>query len=197
MKKIIKSLGYTLLPFLINILIRTLRIKIHDLPDKDKYFVFIFLHSQMIIGWWLFKNRKSAALVSASEDGEILSRLLVKWNYKVVRGSSSKGGKDALKELIEIVNKNHSAIITPDGPRGPAGEIKNGALIVSNRCSIPLIPVKIIYHRKKVLSKSWDRFEIPLPFSECDVYFGNKYSYDEYLNEKDLSELKKTISNEM
>ncbi|HMS34842.1 MAG TPA: lysophospholipid acyltransferase family protein [Ignavibacteria bacterium] len=197
MKKILKALGHTLLPVLINLLIRTLKIKIHELPDKDKNFVFIFFHSQMIIGWWLFRDRRSAALVSASEDGDILNRLLVKWRYNVVRGSSSKGGKDALKELIEIVNKNYSAVITPDGPRGPAGEIKNGALIVSNKCGIPVIPVKIVYHRKKVLTKSWDKFEIPLPFSGCDVYFGNEYHYEKYLGEKELSALKEIISKEM
>ncbi len=197
MKKILKALGLTLLPVLINLLIRTLKIKIHGLPDKDKNFVFIFLHSQMIIGWWLFRDRRSAALVSASEDGNILNRLLVKWKYKVVRGSSSKGGKAALMELIDIVNKNYSAVITPDGPRGPAGEIKNGALIVSNRCGIPVIPVKIVYHSKKVLAKSWDKFEIPLPFSGCDVYFGNEYRYEKYLSEKELSGLKEIISKEM
>ena len=151
----------------------------------------------MMIGWWLFKDRRSAALVSQSKDGDILNSLLMNWEYKIVRGSSSKGGKDAIQALTEIVNKNYSAVITPDGPRGPAGEIKNGALIISNRCGIPVMPVKIIYQRKKILTKSWDKFEIPLPFSECDVYFGNEYSYEKYLSENELAELKKTISNEM
>lgn len=151
----------------------------------------------MIIGWRLFKGGRSAALVSQSKDGEILSRLLIKWGYRVARGSSSKGGKDAMGFLIDLVNKNYSAVITPDGPKGPAGEIKNGALIISNKCGIPIIPVKIIYHGKKVLKNSWDHFEIPLPFSECDVYFGSQYNYDKYLPDKELDEFKKKIANEM
>ncbi len=151
----------------------------------------------MLIGWWLFKNKKYAALVSKSKDGELLSGVLKKWNYMLVRGSSSKGGKEALAILNDAVRENNSAVITPDGPRGPAGEIKNGVFIISNECGIPIIPVKVIYHKKKILTKSWDNFEIPLPFSRCDVYFGNEYRYEKYLDDDELNSLKKKISNEM
>ena len=185
------------LPLLINLLIKTLRIKIHNKPSEDKKYIFIFWHSQMLLGWWLFKDRKAAALVSKSKDGDILNRVLLKWNYKVIRGSSSKGGKEAIDIISGIVNKNNSAVLTPDGPRGPAREIKNGALIISNRCGVPVIPVKIIFHSKKVLAKSWDKFEIPFPFSKCEVNFGNEYYYGKYLPENELNELKKAISNDM
>ncbi len=192
-----KKFGLKFLPSLINLLITTLRINIHNKPPEDKNYIFIFWHSQMLLGWWLFKGRKSAALVSKSKDGDILNRILLKWNYKVVRGSSSKGGKEAIDVISELVNKNNSAVITPDGPRGPAKEIKNGALIISNKSGLPVIPVKIIYRRKKVLIKSWDKFEIPLPFSVCEVYFGKEYIYEKYLPENELTELKKEISNDM
>ena len=185
------------LPFLINLLIKTLRIKIHNKPSEDKNYIFIFWHSQMLLGWWLFKNRRAVALVSKSKDGDILNRILLKWNYKVIRGSSSKGGKEAIDVITGIVNKNNSAVLTPDGPRGPAREIKNGALIISNKSGLPVIPVKIIYHRKKVLSKSWDKFEIPFPFSLCEVYFGKEYYYGKYLPKNELTELKKEISKNM
>lgn len=197
MNKYLKKIGLKFLPLLINLLIKTLRIKIHNKPSDDKNYIFIFWHSQMLLGWWLFKNRRAAALVSKSKDGDILNRVLLNWNYKVIRGSSSKGGKEAINDIAEFVNKNNSAVLTPDGPRGPAKEIKNGALIISNRCGLPVIPVKIIYQRKKVLSKSWDKFEIPLPFSKCEVYFGKEFIYDKFLPENELSELKKEISNEL
>ena len=151
----------------------------------------------MLLGWWLFKDKRAAALVSKSKDGDILNRVLLKWKYRVIRGSSSKGGKEAIDDITGLVNKNNSAVLTPDGPRGPAKEIKNGALIISNRCGLPVIPVKIIYHSKKVLSKSWDKFEIPIPFSVCEVYFGKEYNYEKYLPENELTELKKAISNDM
>ena len=197
MKDIIQKLGITLLPDLTGILIRTLKIKIHNLPVGKENSIFIFWHSQMIIGWWLFKDKTFAAIVSTSKDGDILDNLLNKWNYKVVRGSSSRGGKEALQELINSAKNGNSVVLTPDGPRGPANEMKNGAFIISNKCKIPIIPVRIVFHKKKILEKSWDRFEIPMPFSKCDVYFGNKYNYDTFLDDDKLAEFKKNISVEM
>ncbi|MBN8570714.1 MAG: lysophospholipid acyltransferase family protein [Ignavibacteria bacterium] len=190
-------LEYRLLPFLIKALISTLKIKITNRDALNKPAVFIFWHSQMLAGWSIFRNRKSCALVSQSKDGEILSALLKKWNYKVSRGSSSKGGKEALRDLINASHEDYSIVITPDGPRGPAEQIKNGALIVANECSIPIIPVKIIYSSKKILLKSWDKFQIPYPFSKCTVIFGNEYFYPEYLDEVKLTEFKNKLASEL
>lgn len=192
-----KFLEYKLLPFLIKLLVSTLRVKIFNQSSLNKNAVFIFWHSQMLVGWSLFSNKKSCALVSQSKDGEILSALLKKWNYKVSRGSSSKGGKEALNNLIESAKKGYSIVITPDGPRGPAREIKNGALIISNECNIPIIPIRISYTAKKVLAKSWDKFEIPYPFSKCEVHFGSEYFYPEYMNEIRLTEFKDKIKSEL
>jgi len=195
---VLKSyLEYKLLPFLIKILIGTLQIKIINQSALSKKAVFIFWHSQMLAGWSLFKNNKSCALVSQSKDGEILSAMLKEWDYKVSRGSSSKGGKEALRDLIEAGNNGYSIVITPDGPRGPARQIKNGALVIANECKIPIIPVKIIYSSKKILLKSWDKFQIPYPFSKCKVIFGNEYFYPEYLDEAKLTEFKNKLASEL
>ncbi len=177
--------------------IKTLKIKIHNPPDTNSHFVFIFWHSKMLLGWWLFRNTKSAALVSQSKDGEILNNILTSWNYMVIRGSSSKGGKEALTELAELVKRGYSAVITPDGPRGPVNEIKNGALMISNITGVHIIPVSIAYHKKKILNRSWDRFEIPLPFSKCDIHFKSKCSYEEYLEGENLVAFKKNLSGQM
>lgn len=148
----------------------------------------------MLLGWWLFKKENFSALVSKSPDGDILSRILHRWQYNVFRGSSSKSGKDALEKIIQ---RKITTVITPDGPRGPVKEMKNGALIVSNRTGFPVIPVKIDYITKKVLYKSWDKFEIPLPFSKCKVSFGKSYSYREFLSNDKLQKFKQEISSQM
>lgn len=186
-----------LLPLIINIYLRTIRFNVHKDPGINKNAVFIFWHSKMLAGWWLFRNNNSSALVSQSKDGEVLSNILTKWGYEVIRGSSSKGSKDALNKIILSAKNNKSVVITPDGPRGPVFAIKNGALIVSKECSIPVIPVRINYAGKIVLSKSWDRFEIPYPFTKCDVQFGNEHFYTEFLEEKELADFKNTLSEEM
>lgn len=182
---------------MINLYTKTLRIKIHNVPDFNSNFVFIFWHSQMLVGWWLFKDKNFVALVSRSKDGEILSSILKKWNYKIVRGSSSKGGKEALEEAVLLVKKNNTIVLTPDGPRGPSNILKNGALIISNLCRVPIVPVKINYSNKLSLKKSWDKFQVPIPFTMCNVYFGNKYSYEKYLVEPELEVFKRQLAEEM
>jgi lysophospholipid acyltransferase (LPLAT)-like uncharacterized protein len=150
----------------------------------------------MFVGWWLFKDKNFVSLVSQSKDGDILNNLLNKWNYKIIRGSSSKGGKEALHEIIRLTSDNNSAVITPDGPRGPSNEIKNGVLIISKENHIPVIPIRINYLRKKILSKSWDKFEVPVPFSKCEIFFGNKFMYNEIFSDDKLIEFKKKLSAE-
>lgn len=196
MNKTFNFLRIKVLPSIINLYVKTLRIQIHDVPDFNHCSVFIFWHSRMLMGWLLFKDKSFVALISKSKDGEILNNLLKKWNYKIVRGSSSKGGKEALQEIISLVNEDNTVVLTPDGPRGPANIIKNGALIISNKCGVPIIPIKINYYNK-IFLKSWDKFQIPLPFSKCDVYFGDKYYYESFLNETELEIFKDKLSEHM
>ena len=162
--KFLNFSGKYLLSTLININNSTLRLRIVNKSLDPSKKIFIFWHSKMLLGWWLFKKENCLALVSKSKDGDILTRLLHNFKYNVIRGSSSKGGKDALEQIINEISNGNSVVITPDGPGGPARGIKNGALIISNRTGYPIIPVKINFSRKKILNKSWDKFEIPLPF---------------------------------
>jgi lysophospholipid acyltransferase (LPLAT)-like uncharacterized protein len=195
--KFLNFSGKYLLSTLININNSTLRLRISNKPIDTSNKIFIFWHSKMLIGWWLFKKEDYLALVSKSRDGDILTRLLHNWKYNVIRGSSSKGGKDALEQIFGEITDGNSVVITPDGPRGPAKEIKNGALIISNRTGYPIIPVQINYSKKKILDKNWDKFEIPLPFSKCEVSFGKHFYYKEFLYDNDLSNFKQEISSKM
>lgn len=184
-------------PKLLNVYLKTLRLKVINKPSDSLNFIAVFWHSKMLLGWWLLKNRKPYAIVSKSKDGEILNGVLTNWNYKVARGSSSKGGKEALEEIIDNAGSENVIVVTPDGPRGPVNEIKNGVLIISNKTGLPIIPVRIIYSKKIILKKSWDKFEIPLPFSDCLVIFGNSYNYPAYLDDTELQKLKSKLSKEM
>jgi len=181
-------------PSIIYLYLKTLRIKLlNEFPEKG---IFIFWHSDMLAGWLTFKNKIFTALISKSKDGEILTNILQKLNYKIVRGSSSKDGKLALEEIFND-SKLKSVVLTPDGPRGPERVIKNGALILSNKLNIPVIPVKINFSNYIELKKSWDKFKIPYPFSKCEIKFGNAYYYTEYLEINELNNLKNKISLEL
>ena len=191
--KIKLSLSRHFIPVLFNLYNYSLSIKYVNMPVDFHGKIFVFWHSKMFTGWWIFRKKNFMALVSQSKDGEILSNILKKWNFKLARGSSSKGGKEALNQIIETAGNNDSVVMTPDGPGGPALEFKNGALIISKEKDIPIIPVKISYSKKHVFNKSWDKFEIPFPFSNCDIIFGKEFNYREFLPDNELINYKKNI----
>lgn len=159
-----------LLPTGISALVKTLRFKWSGSPLPDKCIV-AFWHSKMLAGWYVSKEH-AVALVSPSKDGDYLTSVLEKWKYRVVRGSSSKKGMEALEEAIATINNGGSnrIVITPDGPRGPAEVMKRGAFIAAKELGLPLMFLRINYRSSYKLTKSWDTFEIPLPFSTVDIH---------------------------
>lgn len=154
-----------LLPLLVTLVARTQRFQwIGSRPTGPC--VVMFWHGKMFGGWFAMRKLHPVALVSKSKDGEILSSVLSAWHYKLVRGSSKKQGMEALEEAIEAV-RSHKAgalVITPDGPRGPRQQYKRGAFVAARALDVPLYHVHISYSSYRTFQKSWDKFEIPLPF---------------------------------
>jgi len=112
-----------------------------------------------------------AALVSASKDGAFLAAILERFKVQPVRGSSSRRGPQAMLELTSCAERGYSLSITPDGPRGPRYVVQHGAMSLAQLTGLPIVPFGFHAHRKIQL-KSWDGFQIPLPFSRCDLSLG-------------------------
>lgn len=130
--------------------------------------IVIFWHGGMLVPWFAHRGSRCAALVSGSGDGEVLAAILHHWGIRVVRGSSSKGGSEAIQEMVRLVEEGFSVLITPDGPRGPAEYLKIGALVVAQRTGAPLLLCAPRYRRAWQL-KSWDGFRLPKPYSRVDM----------------------------
>ncbi len=112
-----------------------------------------------------------AAMVSASKDGGFLAGILECFGVQPVRGSTSRRGPQALLELTGWAERGYDLAIAPDGPRGPAYVVQEGIIGLAQVTGLPIIPVSY-YLRWKIQVKSWDRFQIPLPFSFCEMLFG-------------------------
>jgi len=112
-----------------------------------------------------------AAIVSASKDGALLAAILECFGVRPVRGSSSRRGPQALLELTTWSERGYDLAITPDGPRGPCYEVQEGIMSLAQLTGLPILPVSYSLSWK-IRAGSWDRFQIPLPFSRCDVFFG-------------------------
>lgn len=196
-KKILWFLGNNFTGVFVNLLCKTLFLKeenknhLNDLIKNNNNFIFVFWHGTMLVPWYIMKNKGLSTIISKSNDGEILTRLLNKWKYNVKRGSSSKGGKQALDHLISDASNNKSIAITPDGPQGPAKVMKAGAAIVAKKTETPIILVGTAY-KQRIKLNSWDKFEVPMFFTKACI----KYSEPIYVN-KNLSyeETDKLIKN--
>jgi lysophospholipid acyltransferase (LPLAT)-like uncharacterized protein len=118
----------------------------------------------------------------------VLTAILEKWNFHVVRGSSSKGGHEALDLMIHLTEENYHLAITPDGPTGPIFKMKPGAVITARRSQIPLLLVGIGMKSKWTL-KSWDKFEIPKPFSAVTAIYSQPIMISAILTKEETSEV--------
>jgi len=189
-RKVLRFLGDHFLYYAISILCKSLRIKkqnyevIENFNSKNQNYILAFWHGTMLLPWYLHASPNFAALTSKSKDGDLLSKILKKWNYKVVRGSSSTGGDVALGNMIDYAKNKYSITITPDGPRGPRHKFKAGAVITAKKAKIPLVLAGVAFKSKKILS-NWDKFEIPYFFTTArivysePIYVENDLTYEE------------------
>jgi hypothetical protein len=140
--------------------------------------LFTFWHNRIFLmphlythRWKSRRNRQAVVLISASSDGEKLARILTRYNMICVRGSSSRRGKEALRELTRHVHDGRDVGLTPDGPRGPKYRVQPGVISLAQLTAAPIVPVTYALSGKIVIN-SWDHFMIPLPFARCTVRVG-------------------------
>ncbi len=172
--------------FLINLIAKTWRINHKGILPNDRCLV-AFWHGKMLPVWYFFKNNYPYAVVSKSKDGQILSDLLEKWNYKLIRGSSSKEGKQVLENILNAVEEN-IVLITPDGPRGPKQVFKAGVFVASQKKQKPFYFIEVNIKNSYVFKKAWDKFEFPLPFSKIDLISYGPFLIGKKLDKKELNQ---------
>jgi lysophospholipid acyltransferase (LPLAT)-like uncharacterized protein len=164
----------------VSVIGRTLRWRVEDpagLLSKTRQHACIvaFWHNRIFLMPYVYRrfwrqpeHERFAVLVSASRDGERIARVLDKFSLTCVRGSSSRRGREALRELINLVNDGYDAGITPDGPRGPRYHCQDGVISLAQFTQAPIVPMAWDVTRKIVV-KSWDGFMIPLPFARATL----------------------------
>lgn len=131
-------------------------------------------HQNIFFSIWLLRKKDLTALISNSEDGEIICNVFNKFGYSAVRGSTSKGGIPALKQLINLLKKGKSVAITPDGPLGPPEKIQSGVILLAKYANVPIIPWHYESYDQWRL-KSWDQHKIPKPFTTIIESFGEPF----------------------
>ncbi len=162
---------------LMQVWTRTLRITLSDdsrqlLAGLDGPCLFVLWHNRLFAAAEISRRfrpeRPLHCLVSSSKDGAWLTAFFNSVGLRAVRGSSSRGGREAVSALVAVLRAGHDAGITPDGPRGPLYVCKPGAVVVARRAAVPILLIGMTYEAAWRL-RSWDKFYLPRPFSRVHL----------------------------
>lgn len=138
------------------------------------------------------RGKGLAALISASKDGAFLAAILERFAVQPVRGSSSRRGPQALLELTSWAERGYDLAITPDGPRGPRYVVQEGVMSLAQLTGLPIVPFAFYAPRKIELS-SWDKFQIPMPFSRCILSLGKPIHVPREATDAQREEIRKQL----
>ena len=168
--------------FLIKYISKTLRLKLINSEyviegkRKGQNYIFAFWHNQFFVMSYFYrlklKDYSISVLTSFSRDGEYISRVIEKFGFKAIRGSTSRGGNTAIRLLLHQLHEGNDIAVTPDGPRGPCHRAQPGITTLAQLSGCAIIPVGYRAMHKKVLN-TWDKFIIPYPFSLGKLIVGN------------------------
>jgi lysophospholipid acyltransferase (LPLAT)-like uncharacterized protein len=136
--------------------------------DAGQVPIYAAWHECIYLGVYFWRRRRIVYLISQSFDGEYIARFLQRFGFGAVRGSSSRGGARALIEMARLVRKGIHVGFTVDGPRGPRHMAKTGAVMLAKKTGQPLLPFHVTAARRWQIS-SWDRMQLPLPFTRARV----------------------------
>jgi lysophospholipid acyltransferase (LPLAT)-like uncharacterized protein len=160
----------------------TCRYEVFDDPRpairaSGRAYIYALLHAHQLAAVFVNDDRRMAAMVSRSADGDLLAPSLKLRRVQPVRGSSrsgsrDKGGRKALHVLMDIVRSGVPALIAVDGPRGPRNHVHRGVAELAVETGVPVLPVIVLPSRRWLLTRAWDRFQIPKPFCTVRLIFG-------------------------
>ncbi len=156
-------------------------------------------HQQFFAAIRHFRNYsayKPALMISRSRDGEMIAGVASRTGWDPVRGSSSRGGKEALGEMVEKLRQRGLAAHIADGPRGPAGELKAGAIRLAREGDAVIVPFHI-FPEKAWYFNSWDHFMLPKPFSRVTLRFGDPISLPDIESPQAFEEQRRFVQNTM
>ena len=144
---------------------------VENLWKKNEAFILCFWHGRLLmmpLSW--NKEKKINVLISAHSDGQLLSKTVKYFDIKTIIGSSSKGGSEAIRNIIKSLKSGISIGMTPDGPRGPRMKINSVIIKIASLTGNKIVPLSYSV-KKKFFLNSWDKFLVALPFGKgCFIW---------------------------
>ncbi|EQB64066.1 MAG: hypothetical protein RBG1_1C00001G1645 [candidate division Zixibacteria bacterium RBG-1] len=190
-------------PALVWLLGKTLRISwrglenLQEVRKSGQRVIYALWHGRLLILTFAHRWQKVHVLISQHRDGEFIARTVQKLGFVPIRGSTTRGGTQAIFQMVSKIQDGYDLAITTDGPKGPPHKVQSGAIYIAQRSGLPIMPISSSAQKAWRL-KSWDSFLIPKPFSKTVIILGKpiyvkKESTDEELSGK-IYELEKQLS---
>ena len=152
---------------------------IEKLRSEGKSIIFTTWHGNLLPGYLYVADKQPYGVAGKHGDAEIISRIAVKLGYKTIRGSSSDGGREAYKQIVNVLNEKGALVfITPDGPKGPAKKLKPGAVKAAMRTGSVILPTGS-YATKHWASTNWDTFYVAKPFGKIHLLIAEPLEFSE------------------
>ncbi len=175
---------YRLVSFLVYWFVRlltlTLRVRVvgeervKALQDTGNGLILVTWHGRTMLPIARFRKRGYWAIISTSRDGEYQNRIFQRFGWQTVRGSTSaRGAVQAALTVTKQLKRGATLAFTPDGPRGPSHVVQPGAIFLAQKSGSPIVPAGISAYPRKLSSRSWDRYLIPLPFARVVWIYGD------------------------
>jgi len=163
---------------------------------KKESFIYAFWHNMQVYMAYAHRHEAINVMVSRSKDGEYIAQVMKKVGLNPIRGSSSRGGDQALRELIEVLEKGGQAAFTPDGPRGPLYQVQGGVVFAAKTARVPIVPMALISSHQ-IEFASWDHFILPYPFGKAVLVRGRPFRIAPHMDEAEAKELVRTALNQV
>lgn len=177
---------------------RTLRYKLigREYFDPSVATIYLMWHGRTFVPGQFYRGKGLFVIISHSRDGEMQNRIFQRLGYKVIRGSTGRGGERALVESIRTLKAGNSMAITPDGPRGPSGIVQAGVMMMAKKSGAPLMAVGASARRRKIF-KSWDQYLVPWPFSQCAIVAGESFYVPANATDDEVETIRLKVEAEM
>mgnify|MGYP000966299404 FL=1 len=170
---------------------------VENLWKKNEAFILCFWHGRLLmmpLSW--NKEKKINVLISAHSDGQLLSKTVKYFNIETITGSSSKGGSEAIRNIIKSLKSEISIGMTPDGPRGPRMKVNSAIIKIASLTGHKIVPLSYSV-KKKFFLNSWDKFLVALPFGKGCFIWGKPIKVKKNISTNEDLKLSKRLENNL
>jgi lysophospholipid acyltransferase (LPLAT)-like uncharacterized protein len=189
--------------YIVRLWISTLRYRYQPLgpnveptqPGLHERYLYAFWHENLVLLAYHYARPDVYVLISQHADGELIAEICRRLGFSLVRGSTSRGGVEAVRQMLRVGDGAHLAI-TPDGPRGPRRHVQLGLVYLAARTGMPIVPIGIGFHQPW-RTQSWDRFVLPRPWSVATCVTAPPVTVPTDADKEQLEEFRRRVEETM